>query len=173
MSEERARPEAVDLALKLWLAVVGFEALHQVFNVIGGLLNTSELRQAAAESMSEEQLKMFSEAQLTAIAGSAVVFAGIIAVAVMGIVAVVARSFWKGAKGSERSRRFLLFFAAFFSMRGVFVFELATTGTTPVALALVDGITQLLVAVLAVLAALLGGKKESVEWARATEANTP
>ncbi|QGU02949.1 hypothetical protein CKALI_10490 [Corynebacterium kalinowskii] len=173
MTDVRERPETVSLTLTLWLWVVAGEMLHQVFNIIGGLLNTGELRSVARETMSEEQLKMLSEQQLTIIAGASVVFAGFIAMAVMGIVAWTARSFWKGQKGAENSRRFLTFFAAFFAMRGLFVFELATTGSVPLALALVDGITQLLVAVLAVLAALFGGKKESVEWARTTPSESP
>lgn len=173
MTEVRERPEAVGLVLKLWLWAIAGEILHQVFNIVGGLLNTGELRTVAKETMSEEQLKMFSETQLTVIAGASVVLAGLIAMAVMGIVAWTARSFWNGKKSAENSRRFLTFFAAFFAMRGLFVFELATVGTQPLALALVDGITQLLVAVLAVLAALFGGKKESVEWARSTPAETP
>lgn len=173
MTDVRERPEAVGLAFQLWLWVVGGEILHQIFNVVGGLLNTSELRTVARESLTEEQVKLLTDQQLTLVAGASIVFAGLIAIAVMGVVAWTARAFSQGGQAAERSRRFLSFFAAFFAMRGLFVFELATAGTLPVALTLIDGITQLLVAVLAVLAAVFGGKKESVEWARTTPTEAP
>lgn len=171
--EEKKRPEAVDIAWKLWLAVVAGECLHQILNVVTGFFGIGEVKQAARESMNSQQLEMLSDAQLTTIAGFALIIAGLIAMTVMVVVAWTARTFLKGGPKAEGSRRFLTFFAAYFAFRGVFVFELALTSTVPLALVLSDGIAQLLVAVLAVLAALFGGKKESVEWARATPAETP
>lgn len=171
--EEKQRPEAVELAWKLWLAVVAGECLHQVLNVVTGFFGLDELKAAAKESMNPNQLDMLGDAQITVIAGASVVVAGLIAMTVMGVVGWIARRFYAGRDKAEKSRRFLTFFAAYFAFRGLFVFELALTSPVPVALLLSDGIVQLLVAVLAVLAAIFGGKKESVDWARTTPAETP
>lgn len=168
MPEVKERPEAVDLATKLWLGVMGCEALHQLLNVITSLLNIGELKSQAKQTMSAEQIAKLGDPQLTVVAVFSVIAAGFLAMIVLGIVGWTAYQFRSGSKRAEKARRFLTIFAIYFVFRGLVVFELAEVSPAPVALLLLDGSAQLLVAVLAVLAALLGGKKESVAWARAT-----
>lgn len=167
------RPEAVNLAMNMWLGVVVFETLHQILNVVMGLLGTAELKEAVKQTMNPQQLESLSDQQLTLLSGIAVVFSGLIALAIVVAIAWTAYIFRNGTKRADGARRFLTVFAVYFALRGLFVFEIATTASLPLPLVLADGIVQLLTAVCAVLAALFGAKKESVEWARAMPAEKP
>ncbi|MEJ5928073.1 hypothetical protein WG915_05510 [Corynebacterium sp. H128] len=163
----RERPESVQLAFKTWLVVVAFETVHQLLNVVMSLLNTSELKAAARESLTPEQLSQVSDTTLSLMASLAAIMAGVLAIGIVAVIGWTAKVFHNGNKSAEGARRFLTVFGVYLAIRALFVFEMAQGSGVAVALLLCDGYVQILVAVCAVLAAIFGGKKESVDWARA------
>lgn len=165
--QTRQRPEAVTLGFQLWLGLIAFEVIHQVFNVVLGLFSIPEAKEQAKETMSPEQLALLSDQTLDVVVIGSLLFSAMLSLAIIALIGVTAKMFHGGGQRAEQARRFLTVFAIYFAIRGIIVFELSQTATVPIAILLIDGAIQLIIAVIAVLAAVLGGKKESVEWARA------
>ncbi|AKK04045.1 hypothetical protein [Corynebacterium epidermidicanis] len=159
-------PESVMLAFRLWLVVVAVECLHQVMNIVIGVLDPSELKQQAHESMSGFPGMNPTEQQFNFAVYFSLVLSGLIAMSIMGIVAYGAYRLRNRKRFAENMRRMLLFFGIYLAMRGLMAFLLVPQGSVPIGVVLFDGVLIIIVAIAATLAAILGSKPESVEWAR-------
>lgn len=168
---QQTRPESIALLLKLWLAVVAAECLHQVMNVVKGILDPSELKTQGRESVSGMYRIEPTEQQLTFAVYFSLVVSALIAMAIMAIVAYGAWRLYKRQGYAENMRRMLLFFGVYLAFRGITPFLMVPQAAVPAGVTLFDGYLQILIAVAASIAAILGSKAESLDWARG--ANQP
>lgn len=140
------RPESVRYAQRLWVWIIAFEALHQILRAAALLVDPAPLYQQL-----REQSPQVSEGLMRAASISAIVLSLLISLCILGAVAWLAARF---------KRTILSIIGVYLAIRAPLVF----VETQPGWIALADGITQILIGVLAVLAIIMGARKDSVEW---------
>ncbi|MEZ2121751.1 MULTISPECIES: hypothetical protein [unclassified Corynebacterium] len=150
-------PESVRLAVQLWWAMVLFEIIHQVFNVVIGLIDPSEVK-------ANVDFGQTAGVPVEAVITVAIIMAGVLGIGMMMFLGFAVYSY---ARNSDRKwlRTLLVFFSVYFVIRAVVVFTATPTGTAvPTALYLVDGSLQILTAVAGVLGIVFSRRGDALEW---------
>lgn len=161
------RPETVRLMLLLFAVAVGGEVLHQILNVIIGVMDPSALLAAAREAMTEEQAAELGEGAVTTSVYASMFLAGALGVAIMGLLAFMLVLINRRSRHSGLARRMLLVFGFYFGFRLLLLFAATPGGSdVPVAMYLVDGSVQILVGVAAVLGLVFSFRQETLRWTR-------
>ena len=156
------KPESILLASHLWLWVVGLEVVHQILNVIMGILAPEQLIQQLKEQPTGQQPPL-ADSTINTLVYAVIVAVGLFGVAIMCVVLWMALVLSRGGTLAVFARRTLLFFGVYLGVRLLFVF-VPNTSNVSVAWIIVDGCVQIAVGVLAVLAVYLITRKESLHW---------
>lgn len=156
-----AKSETLRQVLTLWAVMVGLELIHQIFNVIIGLLDPAALRAAARQQSAAEGL---SDAVVNATATAATLLMGLLNLLILGVLTWMIFAVRNRSKRAPTAYMLLMIFSFFFAFRALLVFLASPSGDVPVALYAIDGSIQILVAVAGILAYLLARKPEVVEW---------
>lgn len=155
------RPETLQQVLQLWSVMVGLELLHQILNVIMGLMDPAAMRAAARQQGAAEGL---SDAMINSTVTIATLMVGLLNVIIIGILAWMILAVYKRSKRMPTAFMLLIFFTFFFVFRALLVFLASPANDVPLALFAVDGSIQILIAVAGVIAYLLSRQSEVVEW---------
>lgn len=156
------KSETVQLLIQMWSVMVLLELVHQIFNVVIGLIDPSALRAVARQqAVAEGQ----SDAIVNATVTTATLLMGLLNLAIVGILAWMIMIVNKRSKRIPTAFLLLTVFSFFFIFRTLLVF-LSTPGggDVPVAFYAVDGSIQILIGVVGVIAYLLSRQPEVVEW---------
>lgn len=164
------RSETLQQVLTLWAVMVGLELVHQIFNVLIGLLDPSALRAAARQQSAAEGL---SDAVVNATATAAVLLMGLLNLAIIGVLTWMIFAVKNRSKRAPTAYMLLMIFSFFFAFRALLVFMASPSGDVPVALYAIDGSIQILTAVVGIIAYLLARKPEVVEWIGPTKPPRP
>lgn len=161
------KPETVRLMLLLFAVAVGGEILHQVLNVVIGLMDPSALLAAARDAVSEEQAAELGEGTVTTSVYASIFLAGGLGIAIMGLLAFMLVQINRRSRYAGLARRMLLVFGFYFGFRILLLFFAAPGGNdVPLAMYLVDGSVQILVGVAAVLGLVFSFRPETLRWTR-------
>ncbi|BAC17264.1 hypothetical protein [Corynebacterium efficiens] len=155
------KPETVRQMLILWSAMVGLELLHQILNVVMGLLDPTAMRAAARRQDAAEGV---SDVVLNASVTAATLLVGLLNMIIVGVLAWMILIVNKRGKRLPTALMLLMIFSLFFALRALFLFLASPTGDVPIALFAVDGSIQILAAVAGVLAYLLARRPEALAW---------
>lgn len=166
-TDETKKPDAVRLLLLLFAVAVGGEILHQILNIIIGLMDPSALIAAARENLSAEEAEQISDGQLRLTALVSILLAGGLGLAVMGLLAFMLGLIHRRSKHAGLARRMLMVFGFYFGFRILLLFMASPGGNdVPVAMYLLDGSVQIIVGVAAVLGLLFSFRTETLKWTR-------
>ncbi len=166
------RPETIRLMLLLFAVAVGGEIIHQILNITIGLMDPSVLIATAKEAMSAEQSAEITDGELRATAVAAMLLAGGLGIAVMGLLAFMLVLIHRRSRYAGLARRMLLVFGFYFGFRILMLFMARPGGNdVPVAMYLVDGSVQILVGVTAVLGLIFSLREETLKWTREIDAS--
>lgn len=158
-------PETIRLFVQMWFLVLGLEVIHQILNIVMGMMDTSALQAAARESLSASELEEVSDSLISATAIAGVWVMGIISIAMMGLLLWMVFLVKNRSKHAGLARRLLQVFAFYFGFRILIIFLLTPGGTdVPVAMYAVDGSLQILTGVAAVIALILSFRAETLKW---------
>ncbi|MCS5478389.1 hypothetical protein NYP18_01835 [Corynebacterium sp. YIM 101645] len=165
--DETKKPDAVRLLLLLFAVAVGGEILHQILNIIIGLMDPSALVAAARESLSAEEVEQVSDGQIRLTVLASVLLAGGLGLAVMVLLAFMLNLIHRRSKHAGLARRMLMVFGFYFGFRILLLFMASPGGNdVPVAMYLLDGSVQIIVGVAAVLGLLFSLRRETLKWTR-------
>lgn len=165
--DETKKPDAVRLLLLLFAVAVGGEILHQILNVIIGLMDPSALIAAARDSLSAEDAQQISDGQIRLTVYASMLLAGGLGLAVMGLLAFMLGLIHRRSKHAGLARRMLMVFGFYFGFRILLLFMASPGGNdVPVAMYLLDGGVQIIVGVAAVLGLLFSFRQETLKWTR-------
>lgn len=170
--DPKQAPESVSLAVKLWYGIVALECLHQVMNVVIGWIDPSELLERSQDSTFQLPGGEPTSQQMHFAVYFSLITSAALAMCIMAIVLVGANRVLKRQKYAENMRRMLLFFGVYLAFRGITPFLMVVSPAVPVGVALFDGALQILVAVGAALAAILGSRAETRAWTQEASAGT-
>lgn len=158
-------PESVRLAVLVWAVAIGLELLHQILSMTMGIIDPTDLLVAARENGAGEQLPGDAESVVRMTAYAAIAIMGMINLIIVAVLAVGLRFFAKKHRLAGGSRRLLMIFSLFLTLRGLLVFGAQPGGSSvPDALYLVDGSVQLIIAVAAVLGIIFSQREETLEY---------
>lgn len=161
------KPEAVRLLLLLFAVAVGGEVLHQILNVVIGLMDPSALIATAREAMDAEQAAEISDGRLRATVIASMLLAGGLGIAIMGLLAFMLVLINRRSNHAGLARRMLMVFGFYFGFRILMLFMASPGGNdVPVAMYLIDGSVQILVGVAAVLGLIFSFRQETLKWTR-------
>lgn len=156
-------PQTIVIFVRIWLAVVALQLIHQATDVAMGLVNLGPLRYAAQE-MAEEQGVELTGASLTAAAVTSLGLAALTAVLVVVLLWLGIRAVAKAASWADSARRLLIIFGAYFALRAAMLVISVPSGSGPVEVYAVDGCLQILAGVAAAVSIYYGTREEARQW---------
>lgn len=161
------KPETIRLMLLLFAIAVGGEVIHQILNVVMGLMDPSALLAAAKDALSEEQAAELGDGAVTTSVYASMFLAGALGLAIMGLLAFMLVLIHRRSSYAALARRMLLVFGFYFGFR-ILLLLIATPGgnDVPVAMYLLDGSVQIIVGVAAVLGLVFSFRQETLRWTR-------
>lgn len=161
------KPETIRLMLLLFAVAIGGEVIHQILNVIIGLMDPSALLAAARDALSEEQAAELGEGAVNTSVYASMFLAGALGLAIMGLLAFMLVLIHRRSSYAGLARRMLLVFGFYFGFR-ILLLLIATPGgnDVPVAMYLLDGSVQIIVGVAAVLGLVFSFRQETLKWTR-------
>lgn len=165
--EETKKPDAIRLLLLLFAVAIGGEILHQVLNIIIGLMDPSALIAAARENLSAEEAEQISDGRIRLTVFASVLLAGGLGLVIMGLLAFMLSLINRRSKHAGLARRMLMVFGFYFGFRILLLFMASPGGNdVPVVMYLLDGSVQIIVGVAAVLGLLFSFRPETLKWTR-------
>ncbi|MGP6174802.1 hypothetical protein [Corynebacterium sp. A21] len=160
-------PETIRLFVQMWFLALGLEVIHQILNIVMGMMDTAALQAAVRESLSASDREQVSASLINSAAIAGVLLMGLIGIAMMGLLLWMVFLVKNRSKKAGLGRRLLQVFGFYFGFRIMIVFMLTPGGTDiPVAMYAVDGSLQILAGVAAVIALILSFRAETLKWTR-------
>lgn len=158
-------PESVRLALLLWVIAVAVELVHQIVTVAMSLADPSSLEAAARQAAESQEGTELSAGAITTSVYLSIGFMALLALAIVVVLAVMLEAIIKQRRYAGGARRLWQIFSFYFVFRAMTVFLAAPGGTNiPVAMYLVDGSLQIIVAVAAVLGTVFASRSVVRQW---------
>lgn len=165
MNEKRTAPESVVLAFKVWVVVLLFEIVHQITSVLSALMDRKNTTATIIEQYKQNQAAVIpTEPFVSAVVIGSSIFAGCVALSIIGIVLWLARSYVTGGSRAGTARKVLTYFGVFFALRCIFAFKAPVMSTVPIGLLAFNGSVEIAVGVAAVVGTILVSKPDSLEW---------
>lgn len=155
------KPETLHQVLKLWSVMVALELVHQILNVIMGLLDPAAMRAAAKNQGAAENM---SDAMINSTVTVATLLVGLLNIIIVGVLAWMIVIVSRKGKRMPTAFMLLIVFTFFFVFRALLIFLASPNNDVPLALYAIDGSIQILMAVAGVIAYLLARQPEVVEW---------
>ena len=155
------KDDTIKLLLMVWSAMIVFELIHQILNIVMSFVDPSAMRAIAKEQADAQGMP---EAAVNATVVAAILIMGLINLAVIVILTMMVRSVKKRSKRLPTAFLLLTIFSFFFILRMLMLF-FASPGSNdvPVALFAIDGCVQILVVVSAAVAYALSRTEEPVK----------
>ncbi|QGU03669.1 hypothetical protein [Corynebacterium comes] len=161
------KPETIRLLLLLFAVAVGGEILHQILNVVIGLMDPSAFIAAAKDALTEEQAAELGDGAVTTSVYASMFLAAALGIAIMGLLAFMLVLINRRSRHAGLARRMLLVFGFYFGFRTLLLFVAAPGGNdVPMAMYLLDGSVQIIVGVAAVLGLIFSFRPEALRWTR-------
>ena len=165
IKDELGRPETVVLAVKAWAFGLFFEVIHQIIEVIEGILNREEKAHLIIQIMSDSRLLSDATQQL----GDVVIgiIKGAVAIVFVGVIFALVNSFNKATKRAFWARWGLTCYGLWLGGRIVFVYNDISkipASSLLMVLSAIDGAVVITVGVIALVAVVLGARDDSLKW---------
>lgn len=160
-SGENKKPETLRQIIQLWSVMVILELVHQILNVIMGLIDPAAMRAAAREQSATDTM---SDAMINSTVTVATLLMGLINLAIVGVLAWMIIMVNNKSKKMPTAFLLLTIFTFFFVFRALLLFLANPSNDVPVALYAIDGSIQILLAVAGVIAYMLARQPEVIEW---------
>lgn len=159
-------PEAMALAVKVWAVALLLEVIHQILNVVMGIVNRAETAHEVGNRVSQSQAQQPEpEPQLVELM---VVFTnvllGLLSLCIVGVLCWMVLTLKRKGRHVGFARRGLTYFGIYLGLRGMLVFIAAPVGSVPLALFAVDGSLRIIIGVAAIMAVVLCSKEETITW---------
>ncbi|GAA1474398.1 hypothetical protein P4N68_02545 [Corynebacterium felinum] len=165
MKEKGTAPESVVLAFKVWVAVLILEIVHQITSVLTALMDRENTTATIIEQYKQSQAAVIpSETFVSTVVIGSSIFVGCVALAIIGIVLWLARSYVSAGPRAGTARKVLTYFGVFFALRCIFAFKAPTLSMVPIGVQAFNGSVEIAVGVAAVVGTILVSKPDSLEW---------
>ncbi len=163
--QSQSVPESVQLAVKVWAVALLLEVLHQILNVVMGILNRAETAHEVSARVTESGTQPMPDAGTIQfmVVGTNVLL-GILSLSIVAVLWWMVRSLHHRGRFVGFARSGLTYFGIYLGLRGLFAFAAAPVGMVPIALFAVDGSLRILVGVAAVIAVVFCSREETITW---------
>ena len=142
--EKSPWPEAAVYAMGVWAVALGAEVVHQILQVILGILNRDVMVAQMSKFLRDEDPTAYSDGLVRLSAYLSIGFSAFVAFVILGVLAWMLTLFRAKHKWAGTARRLLFIFGLYYALRVVFVFVTSPAGSdAPDWLFAIDGMIQM------------------------------
>ncbi len=163
--EKSPWPEAAVYAMGVWAVALGAEVVHQILQVILGILNRDVMVAQMSKLLRDEDPTAYSDGLVRLSAYLSIGFSALVAFVILGVLAWMLTLFRAKHKWAGTARRLLFIFGLYYALRVVFVFVTSPAGSdAPDWLFAIDGMIQIVAGVAGGLGVYFGSREPVIKY---------